>query len=80
SRDALLALRAEVRKCESRVEKLQEMSEKLATKLADPALYDEDRVDEAAVWQRKYSEVCDGLERAEALWMRALEKLEAAEA
>ncbi|QYX58333.1 ATP-binding cassette domain-containing protein [Roseovarius sp. SCSIO 43702] len=79
SRDAILALRQDVRKCEERVEKLQDMSERLARKLADPAMYDDARKDEAAVWQRKYAEVMDGLERAETLWMRALEKLEKAE-
>ena len=31
------------------------------------------------VWQKKYAEVMDGLERAEGLWMTALEKLEAAQ-
>ena len=79
SRDRLMALRSEARKCEARIEKLNEMRDKLATKLADPDLY-EDRADEAQVWQRKYAEVMEGLERAEALWMTALEKLEAAEA
>jgi ATP-binding cassette subfamily F protein 3 len=29
-------------------------------------------------WQKKFAEVEEGLERAEALWMRALERLEAA--
>jgi len=79
SRDSVLALKQEVRKCEERVEKLQEMSERLARKLADPTMYDEARVDEATVWQKKYAEVMEGLDRAEALWMRALEKLEKAE-
>ncbi|SEP63575.1 ABC-F family ATP-binding cassette domain-containing protein [Thalassovita taeanensis] len=78
SRDQLMALRAEVRKCEERVSKLNDMSDKLAKKLANPAMYDDDRKDEAIVWQKKYSEVMEALERAEALWMRALEKLETA--
>ncbi len=39
-RDKILALRAELRKCEARVEKLTEMREKLDAKLADPALYE----------------------------------------
>ncbi len=78
-REALLALRQDVRKCEERVEKLNAMADKLARKLADPAMYDEDKKDEAAVWQKKYSEVMDAQTRAETLWMRALEKLERAE-
>ena len=80
SRDDILALRAEARKCEARVEKLNDMSEKLAKKLADPALYEEERLDEMAVWQKKYSEVMDAMDRAEELWMKAQEKLEKASA
>ncbi len=80
SRDDILAMRAEVRKCEVRLAKLNEMRDKLAKKLADPALYDEDRLDEMEVWQKKYAEVMDGLDRAEDLWMKAQEKLEKAEA
>ncbi|MGD9866350.1 MAG: ABC-F family ATP-binding cassette domain-containing protein, partial [Pseudodonghicola sp.] len=37
SRDTLLALRAEVRKCEDRVQKLAEMQDKLSAKLSDRA-------------------------------------------
>jgi ATP-binding cassette subfamily F protein 3 len=43
-------------------------------------LYEDSKVGEAAVWQKKYAEVMDALDRAEALWMQALEKLEKAEA
>ncbi|PIE12388.1 MAG: glycosyl transferase family 1, partial [Rhodobacterales bacterium] len=78
-RDTLLALRAEVRKCEARVEKIEEMREKLAAKLADPALYEDDRIGDLEVWQKKYAEVMEGLDKAEALWMAASERLEAAE-
>ncbi|MBV0911665.1 ABC-F family ATP-binding cassette domain-containing protein [Anianabacter salinae] len=80
SRDDILALRSEARKCEARVEKLNEMRDKLATKLANPALYEQDRVGDLGVWNKKYAEVMDGLARAEAMWMAALEKLEKAEA
>ncbi|MDC0737299.1 ABC-F family ATP-binding cassette domain-containing protein [Cognatishimia sp. SS12] len=79
SRDVILALRAEVRKCEERVTKLSEMSEKLQAKLADPMLYENERLGEMEVWQKKYGEVRDAQDRAEALWMTALEKLETAE-
>ncbi|GGA15280.1 MAG: ABC transporter ATP-binding protein [Rhodobacteraceae bacterium] len=79
SRDAILALRAEARKCEARVEKIEEMRAKLATKLADPALYEDTRAGELDTWNKKYAEVMEGLHRAEALWEAALEKLEAAE-
>ncbi|WP_159966277.1 ABC-F family ATP-binding cassette domain-containing protein [Profundibacterium mesophilum] len=80
SRDEILALRGEVRKCEARVGKLGEMRDKLATKLAAPEMYEPGKAGEAEVWQKKYAEVMDGLGRAEAMWMSALEKLETAEA
>ncbi|WP_238366235.1 ABC-F family ATP-binding cassette domain-containing protein [Mesobacterium pallidum] len=80
SREAVLALRQDVRKCEERVGKLNEMRDKLASKLADPGLYEDDKVGELEVWNRKYAEVMEALDRAEALWMAALEKLETAEA
>ncbi|WP_370231178.1 ABC-F family ATP-binding cassette domain-containing protein [Cognatishimia sp.] len=79
SRDAILALRSEVRKCEDRVNKLTEMREKLDEKLADPTLYDGSKTADIAVWQKKHAEVIEALERAETLWMEALEKLETAE-
>ena len=78
SREALQALRSEIRKCEERVAKLNEMRDKLAVKLADPELYE--RPGEAVVWQKKYAEVMEGLDRAEDLWMKAAEKLELAQA
>ncbi|SPF80168.1 ABC-F family ATP-binding cassette domain-containing protein [Pseudoprimorskyibacter insulae] len=80
SRDQILALRSEVRKCEDRVQKITEMHEKLSAKMADPALYDEDKKADLELWSRKFAEVEDGLARAEELWMEALEKLETAEA
>ncbi len=79
SRDVILELRAELRKCEERVTKIEMMREKLAKKLADPALYDGEKVGELEVWNRKYAEVMDGLHKAEALWEVAAQKLEAAE-
>jgi ATP-binding cassette subfamily F protein 3 len=78
SRGQIAELRQAVSVAEQRVEKLTQVREKLATKLADPRMYDADRVDETEGWQKKFAEVEDGLERAEALWMKALERLEAA--
>ena len=66
-----------MRKCEVRLEKLNEMRDQLATKLADPNLYEETRIGELETWNRKYVEVMDALERAEVLWLNAEEKLEA---
>jgi len=78
-REAMLALKADVRKCEDRVEKLNAMRDKLAAKLAAPALYEDARSEELALWNRKYAEVMEGLERAEALWLAAQERLESAQ-
>ena len=80
SREAVTALRAEVRRCEARIHKIEEMRDRLAKKLADPALYEDGRGGELQTWNRKYAELMEALSRAEALWMAALERLEAAEA
>lgn len=77
SRDELLALKAEVRKCEDRLQKLNDMRDKLAKKLADPELYEDARKGELETWNRKYAEVMEALDKAEALWMAAQERLEA---
>lgn len=78
TQDQIKALKSDARKAEDRVAKIEAMRDKLAKKLADPDLYDEDRIDELEVWQKKYGEVMDGLNRAEAMWMAAEEKLEKA--
>ena len=78
SRDEMLALKAEVRKCEDRLAKLNEMRDKLAAKLADPALYEDSRKGELETWNRKYAELMEALDKAEGLWMAAQEKLEMA--
>ncbi len=78
SREDVAALRAEVRKSEDRLAKLNDMRDKLAKKLADPDLYESDRVGELETWNRKYAEVMNALDRAEAMWLTAQERLEAA--
>jgi len=60
----------------ARVQKLNNMRDKLATKLASPKLYEDGKAAEAEVWQKKYAEVMNGLDRAEAMWLAASEKLE----
>ncbi|SHE91533.1 ATP-binding cassette, subfamily F, member 3 [Ruegeria intermedia] len=79
-RDTILALRADLRKCEERLEKLTAMHEKLSAKLSDPALYEDDRVGDLETWNRKFAEVVEAMQRAEALWLAAAERLENAEA
>lgn len=78
SRATIAELRQEVSSAEARVEKLTDLREKLAAKLADPAMYEAHRLTETESWQKKFADVEDGLERAEMLWMKALERLEAA--
>jgi ATP-binding cassette subfamily F protein 3 len=78
SKEAVMALRSDVRKSEERVNKLNEMRDKLAKKLADPKLYEDGKAGEAEVWQKKYAEVMNALDRAEAMWMAASEKLDKA--
>ena len=80
SRDEMLALKAEVRKCEDRLAKLNDMRDKLAAKLADPELYEETRKGELETWNRKYAELMEALDKAEALWMSAQERLDLAAA
>jgi ATP-binding cassette, subfamily F, member 3 len=80
SREEVLSLKAQVRKCEERLEKLNDMRDKLAKKLADPALYEDARKGELTTWNAKYAEVMQALDKAEALWLTAQEKLEQAAA
>lgn len=79
SRDEILALRAEVRKCEDRLTKLAGMREKLSSILADPALYEDARISELEGWNRKFAELEEAEQKAEALWLEAQEKLDLAE-
>jgi len=77
SRDEILDLRAEVRKSEERIEKLSEMMTKLDAIMADPATYDDAVASEK--WGRKHTEITQAMQRAEALWLEALERLETAQ-
>ena len=60
-----------MRAAEARVAKVEALREKLAGKLADPALYENGRARDMSALQRQYAEAEAALERAEALWMRA---------
>jgi ATP-binding cassette subfamily F protein 3 len=70
------ALNIEVKKCEARLEKLNEMQNTLSTRLGDPKVYEDSMTDKRLVWQKKYSEVMDAIDTAEKLWVKAIEKLE----
>ncbi len=71
-------LQAELRKCEARLDKLAEMRVRLDKKLADPELYEPARARDLIEWQTKYAELETATKRAEALWMEAQERLDAA--
>ncbi len=79
TRDQIRDLRAEVKRAEARVAKIEEMREKLAKKLADPTLYEDTRVGELTTWQKKYAEIMEGLDRAESLWVKSADALDKAE-
>ncbi|RFP87542.1 ABC transporter ATP-binding protein [Rhodobacteraceae bacterium 63075] len=79
SREAILDLRADVKKCEERIEKLEKMRERLDELLADPTLYTE-RKHALPELQRKDVELTEAMARAEKLWETALAKLEGATA
>jgi ATP-binding cassette subfamily F protein 3 len=79
SKEQLQAMRSDTKKGEERVKKINEMRDKLAKKLADPALYEDGKAGELATWNAKYAEVMNALERAEAIWMQSLERLELAQ-
>ncbi|MDA0962046.1 MAG: ABC-F family ATP-binding cassette domain-containing protein [Proteobacteria bacterium] len=74
----LAALRTDLRRCEERLEKLADMHAKLQKRLADPTLYEDARQAELDQWTAKFAEIQDGIARAETLWMKAQERLDAA--
>jgi ATP-binding cassette subfamily F protein 3 len=75
----LKALQSDLRKAEARIEKLEVMHSKLQDRLADPDLYDEARATDLKIWQDKYAEWEDAMEKAETLWMAAQERLDRAQ-
>jgi ATP-binding cassette subfamily F protein 3 len=78
TQDQIKAMRGELRKSEERVDKLNDMRDKLAKKLADPSLYEKEKKGEIEVWQKKYAEVMNALDRAESMWVAAQDKLDQA--
>ena len=76
----LRALRAELRKCETRVQRLVQLRQAVAKELSEPEIYAPDRASEMVTRQKRYAEIEDRLDRAENQWLAAQEKLETAEA
>ncbi len=75
----LAPLRADLRACEERVEKIEAMRQKIDLMLANPLFYEKNDAAKIAEIQKKRAEIVEGLARAEALWMQAQDRLDAAE-
>ena len=75
-RNAVLAARAEVRKAEDRMQKLETMETKLQKHLNDPKMYEPGNGVRLAEFQKKFAELKDAQALAEKLWTSAEEKLE----
>ncbi|MDA7592586.1 ATP-binding cassette domain-containing protein [Rhodobacteraceae bacterium] len=72
----LLAHKAEVNKCEDRVEKLLEMRKKVADILSDQDLYSIEKLKDLENWNKKFSEIDEAIIRAEKLWLQAQQNFE----
>jgi len=80
-RKTLAPLREEVKKCEERVGKIEAMLTKIDALLADETLYsDKKKVKRLEELNKKRAEIMEAMERAEGLWIKAQEKLDAARA
>ncbi len=77
-RNVIAPLQTDVTKCEARVAKLEELRDNIDARLSNPVLYKSGDHEEIEKWQKKRAEVMAGLERAEALWVAAVEKLDRA--
>lgn len=71
-------LRAEVEKCEARMEKLDVMRRAIDEKLSDPNLYMQEGARKMNELQKKRHEIEQATARAEDLWIAAQERLDAA--
>ncbi|RCL80733.1 MAG: ABC transporter ATP-binding protein [Rhodobacteraceae bacterium] len=72
----LLAYKAEVKKCEDRVEKLLNMRKKVADILSDQDLYSVEKLKDLENWNKKFSEIDEAINRAEKLWIQAQQNFE----
>ena len=71
-------LQEEVKKCEERIDKLEEMKEKIAERMADPSFYAPENAAKVEELTKKHGEILQAMEKAENLWETAVEALEAA--
>ena len=75
----VLAYKSEVKKCEDRLEKLQNMKKKVADILSNQDLYSDEKLKELEKWNKKLSEINGAIKRAEDLWIQAQERMESAD-
>ncbi len=76
---SLSNLRSDAAKCEARVAMLQKMLDKIDEKLSDAALYENVSSVELERLGIKRAEVVDGYQRAEDMWLKAMDAVEKAE-
>ena len=72
----LLAHKAEVKKCEDRVEKHLNMRKKVADILSDQDLYSVENLKDLENWNKKFTEIDEAINRAEKLWIQAQQNFE----
>ncbi len=73
-------LQADVKTCEDRLAKLEDMQTRLDKSLANPDLYNGENAARVKDLQMKHSELQAAQKRAGDLWVKAVERLEAAKA
>lgn len=76
NRKRLAPLRADVVKCEERVQKIEAMLAKMDGLLANPLLYSAASTQNPEQLQKKRAEILTGLEKAEKMWIDAQERLD----
>jgi ATP-binding cassette subfamily F protein 3 len=76
SREEVLSLRKTARSYEERVQKLAGLRKQIVDQLGNKEFYSKATAAQAETMQKKYAEVVQAMDKAEELWMAALEKLE----
>lgn len=77
-RKKLVEFKEEVSKCEARIAKLEDMKTKVSGILGDPEFYKTESTARIEDMTKKHGEILQAMEKAETLWLTALEALEKA--
>ena len=72
----VLICKSEIKKCEERIDKLQNMRDKVADILSNQDLYSGGKLKELEKWNKKFYEIDEAIKRAESLWIQAQQKLD----